>query len=200
MALGWVKIKWIPVDLFWQRKGLPSEKYAATSCVGQLADNCFGNTCLTLLGIHCGAAHMIRNFYIPFLSTIKGIRDAGSTADFRILFEIFEILEILDFLKLLNFLNFLKFWHFYTVTLLHFHTFILSHFHTFALSHFHTFTLSHFHTFTRSHFHTFTLSPFHTSTLLHFHILTISHFHAFTVSHLKAISGWMDGLDGLDPT
>ena len=27
----------------------------------------------------------------------KGIRDAGSTADFRILFEIFEILEILDF-------------------------------------------------------------------------------------------------------
>ena len=27
----------------------------------------------------------------------KGIRDAGSTADFRILFEIFEILEIFDF-------------------------------------------------------------------------------------------------------
>ena len=27
---------------------------------------------------------------------IKGIRDAGSTADFRILFEIFEILEIFE--------------------------------------------------------------------------------------------------------
>ena len=27
----------------------------------------------------------------------KGIRDAGNTADYRILFEIFEILEILDF-------------------------------------------------------------------------------------------------------
>ena len=27
----------------------------------------------------------------------KGIRDAGSTADFRILFEIFEILEKFDF-------------------------------------------------------------------------------------------------------
>ena len=27
----------------------------------------------------------------------KGIRDAGSTADFRILFEIFEILEIFNF-------------------------------------------------------------------------------------------------------
>ena len=26
----------------------------------------------------------------------KGIKDAGSTADFRILFEIFEILEIFD--------------------------------------------------------------------------------------------------------
>ena len=35
--------------------------------------------------------------------TNKGIRDAGSTADFRILFEIFEILEIFDFLKLLSF-------------------------------------------------------------------------------------------------
>ena len=29
----------------------------------------------------------------------KGIRDAGSTADFRILLEIFEILEILDFFE-----------------------------------------------------------------------------------------------------
>ena len=33
----------------------------------------------------------------------KGIRDAGSTVDFRILFEIFEILEIFDFfMKLLK--------------------------------------------------------------------------------------------------
>ena len=31
------------------------------------------------------------------LQVNKGIRDAGSTADFRILFEIFEILEILIF-------------------------------------------------------------------------------------------------------
>ena len=37
----------------------------------------------------------------------KGIRDAGSTADFRILFEIFEILEIFDFF--LNFEFFLDF-------------------------------------------------------------------------------------------
>ena len=29
----------------------------------------------------------------------KGIRDAGITADFRILFEIFEILEIFDFFE-----------------------------------------------------------------------------------------------------
>ena len=38
---------------------------------------------------------------------IKGIRDAGSTADFRILFEIFETLEIFDFFETFNF--FLKF-------------------------------------------------------------------------------------------
>jgi len=81
----------------------------------------------------------------------KGIRDAGSTADFRILFEIFEILEILDFFETLKFLEIfeiLTLLHFYTVTLLHIHTFALSHFRTFTLSHFHTFTLSHFHTFT----------------------------------------------------
>jgi len=35
----------------------------------------------------------------------KGIRDAGGTADFRILFEIFEILEIFDFLKSFNFFD-----------------------------------------------------------------------------------------------
>ena len=41
----------------------------------------------------------------------KGIRDAGSTADYRILFEIFEILEIFDFSlsKLLKILKFLKY-------------------------------------------------------------------------------------------
>ena len=33
----------------------------------------------------------------------KGIRDAGSTANFRILFEIFEILEILIFFETFNF-------------------------------------------------------------------------------------------------
>ena len=54
-----------------------------------------------LVGFHCHE--------VLVSLTIKGIRDAGSTADFRILFEIFEILEILDFLKLLNFLIFLKF-------------------------------------------------------------------------------------------
>ena len=35
----------------------------------------------------------------PQQTSIKGIRDAGSTADFRILFEIFEILEIFDFFE-----------------------------------------------------------------------------------------------------
>ena len=35
----------------------------------------------------------------PYLAYNKGIRDAGSTADFRILFEIFEILEIFDFFE-----------------------------------------------------------------------------------------------------
>ena len=39
----------------------------------------------------------------------KGIRDAGSTADFRILFEIFEILEIFDFFETFNFFKFLIF-------------------------------------------------------------------------------------------
>ena len=33
----------------------------------------------------------------------KGIRDAGSTADFRILFKIFEILEIFDFFETFKF-------------------------------------------------------------------------------------------------
>ena len=37
----------------------------------------------------------------------KGIRDAGSTADFRILFENFETLEIFDFFETFKFLNFL---------------------------------------------------------------------------------------------
>ena len=36
-------------------------------------------------------------------SSNKGIRDAGSTADFKILFEIFETLEIFDFFKTFNF-------------------------------------------------------------------------------------------------
>ena len=36
----------------------------------------------------------------------KGIRNAGSTADFRILFEIFKILEIFDFFETLIFLYF----------------------------------------------------------------------------------------------
>ena len=51
---------------------------------------------------------------------IKGIRDAGSTADFRILFEIFEILEIIDFsetLKFFEIFEILTLLHFYTVTL-----------------------------------------------------------------------------------
>jgi len=117
----------------------------------------------------------------------KGIRDAGSTADFRILFEIFEILEILIFLKLLNFLIFLNFlwnfWNFHTFTLSHFHTVTLSHFHTFALSHFRTFTLSHFHTFTLLHFHTFALSDFRTFRLSHFQTFALSHFHTLTLSH-----------------
>ena len=41
--------------------------------------------------------------------TIKGIRDAGSTADFRILFEIFEILEILDFFETFKFFEIFDF-------------------------------------------------------------------------------------------
>ena len=47
-----------------------------------------------------------RGFFSPkkcrwkgYLGSKKGIRDVGSTADFRILFEIFEILEILDFFE-----------------------------------------------------------------------------------------------------
>ena len=44
---------------------------------------------------------------------IKGIRDAGSTADFRILFEIFEILEKFDFFETFKFLNIIDFfWNF----------------------------------------------------------------------------------------
>ena len=39
----------------------------------------------------------------------KGIRDAGSTADFRILFEIFETLEIFDFFETFKFLEFFDF-------------------------------------------------------------------------------------------
>ena len=39
----------------------------------------------------------------------KGIRDAGSTADFRILFEIFETLEIFDFFETFKFFKFLNF-------------------------------------------------------------------------------------------
>ena len=39
----------------------------------------------------------------------KGIRDAGSTADFRILFEIFETLKIFFFVETFNFLKFLIF-------------------------------------------------------------------------------------------
>ena len=33
----------------------------------------------------------------------KGIRDAGSTGDFRILVEIFKVLEIFDFFETFNF-------------------------------------------------------------------------------------------------
>ena len=42
---------------------------------------------------------------IPSYIENKGIRDAGSTADFRILFEIFEILEVFDFFKTFNFFD-----------------------------------------------------------------------------------------------
>ena len=40
---------------------------------------------------------------------IKGIRDAGSTADFRILFEIFEILEKNDFFETFKFFEIFEF-------------------------------------------------------------------------------------------
>ena len=39
----------------------------------------------------------------------KGIRDAGSTADFRILFEIFESLEIFDFFETFKIFEFFDF-------------------------------------------------------------------------------------------
>ena len=39
----------------------------------------------------------------------KGIRDAGSTADFRILFEIFETLEISNFFETFKFFEILEF-------------------------------------------------------------------------------------------
>ena len=41
-----------------------------------------------------------------FSKSIKGIRDAGSTADFGTLFEIFEILEIFYFFETFKFFNF----------------------------------------------------------------------------------------------
>ena len=57
----------------------------------------------------CKDAIIIAHFTLPrfdrYVSTNlngeenKGIRDAGSTADFRILFEVFEILEILIFFE-----------------------------------------------------------------------------------------------------
>ena len=43
----------------------------------------------------------------------KGIGDAGSTADFRILFEIFEILEILIFFETFNFFDIFDFFGFF---------------------------------------------------------------------------------------
>ena len=67
-------------------------------------------------------------FFLDFVKTNKGIRDAGSTADFRILFEIFEILEILDFFETFKFFEIfeiLTLLHFYTVTLFYFYTFTL---------------------------------------------------------------------------
>ena len=52
----------------------------------------------------------------------KGIRDAGSTADFRILFEILEILDFFETFKYFEIFEILTLLHSYTVTLLHFHT------------------------------------------------------------------------------
>ena len=54
---------------------------------------------------------------------IKGIKDAVSTADFRILFEIFEILEILDFFETFNF-----YWNLLILTFPHFGSFTLGQF------------------------------------------------------------------------
>ena len=48
---------------------------------------------------------MWKGVFIVYLHQNKGARDAGSTADFRILFKIFETLEILYFFETLNFFD-----------------------------------------------------------------------------------------------
>ena len=63
----------------------------------------------TLTGHFWLERHVFISAFDDSDSINKGIRDAGSTADFRILFEIFEILEKFDFFETLNFLIFLIF-------------------------------------------------------------------------------------------